>query len=139
MKKSEFKSLIKEALKEALLEDGVISGIIKESIRGAITAATITSPAREERKIVEEKHPDGLIERKKQAPDRSKLNEIKKRLLDVINKDAYGGVDLFEGTTPLPDSPSTPEGQAANPMKGLAPHDPGVDLSVFGRAFGKKD
>ena len=57
------------------------------------------------------------------------LLEQKRKMLDAIGKDAYNGVDLFEGTTPAPQSKSTPHGSKA--LDGVAPNDPGVDISSF--------
>jgi hypothetical protein len=56
-------------------------------------------------------------------------------MLDSIGRDAYNGVDLFEGTTPMSDrdggrSARSPHGSKA--LDGVAPNDPGVDLSAFG-------
>ncbi len=56
-------------------------------------------------------------------------------MLDAIGRDAYGGVNVFEGTTPAP--AATTEGQAKGPLSDVAPNDPGVDISgLFGdKAF----
>mgnify|MGYP005729963061 FL=1 len=54
-------------------------------------------------------------------------------MLDAIGNDAYNGVDIFEGTTPMNESrrsSSGPSGSGA--LDGVAPNDPGVDLSSFG-------
>ena len=42
-----------------------------------------------------------------------------------------GGVDVFKGTTP---APATVQESVGNPLGGVAPNDPGVDISkLFGR------
>ena len=46
-------------------------------------------------------------------------------LLDAIGNDSYGGVDLFEGTTPAPAQRSTPAGS----VDLGDPSDSGVDIS----------
>ena len=51
----------------------------------------------------------------------------KKKLLDAIGKDAYNGVNVFEGTTAAPAAMN--ESQAQGPLSGVAPNDPGVDIS----------
>jgi flagellin-like hook-associated protein FlgL len=63
------------------------------------------------------------------------LKQRKKQLLDAIGRDAYGGVNVFEGTTPAP--AATNEGQARGPLADVSPNDPGVDISgLFGdKAF----
>ena len=52
--------------------------------------------------------------------------ERKRKLLDSIGRDAYNGVNLFEGTTP---APAPISGQGQGPLDGVAPSDPGVDIS----------
>ena len=52
--------------------------------------------------------------------------ERKRKLLDSIGRDAYNGVNLFEGTTPAPTPTS---GQGQGPLDGVSPNDPGVDIS----------
>ena len=69
---------------------------------------------------------DEDAKRRRQAKEK-KLNETRKTLLGAINKDAYGGVDLFEGTTPMQESKSGGPGSA---LAGVAPNDDaGVDIS----------
>ena len=46
--------------------------------------------------------------------------------MDSIGQGAYNGVNLFEGTTPAPAQGSA-QGQGA--LEGVAPNDPGVDIS----------
>ncbi len=48
--------------------------------------------------------------------------------MDAIGRDAYNGVNLFEGTTPAPAQSST-QGQSA--LGGVAANDPGVDISAL--------
>jgi hypothetical protein len=61
------------------------------------------------------------------------LRQKKKKLLDAIGKDAYNGVNIFEGTTPTAAAPS--QGQTQGPLHGVSPNDPGVDISSL---FGEK-
>jgi hypothetical protein len=61
----------------------------------------------------------------------SKLKQAKqnrRKLLDAVGSDSFGGVDLFEGTAPAP-AQQSPESQASSPLGGIAPGDPGVDIS----------
>ena len=111
------KPLIKECIKEVIFEeDGALSHIIKEVAVGMsgkqqITETKYTAP--------------------KPTPKRSnkQLKHQKKRLLDAIGKDAYGGIDIFEGTTPVPAQNSGGQG----PLSGIDGSDPGVDISnLFG-------
>tara|TARA_Y100000592_G_scaffold94279_1_gene158795 strand:+ start:484 stop:900 length:417 start_codon:yes stop_codon:yes gene_type:complete len=120
MKKNELKKilkpLIKECIKEVIFEEGTLSTIISEVMKGTsgsqqIVETTAQRPkqnfARQERKMQEAK-------------------ERKQKLLDSIGRDAFNGVNLFEGTTPTT-APSSTQGQG--PLDNVAPNDPGVDIS----------
>jgi len=119
MKKNELKKilkpLIKECIKEVIFEEGALSTIISEVMKGTSGSQPIVEVkahqpkqdfAREEKKLKEAK-------------------ERKRKLLDSIGTDAYNGVNLFEGTTPAP----AQKQQGQGPLDGIAPSDPGVDIS----------
>ena len=132
MKKSEFKKLIKpivaECIQESLLEGGIISGIIAEVVKGMSGAPRLP--------IVEDQQPvdSGAQRMRRNAFDKKqtqKLQEQKSKLMSAIGKDAYNGVDLFEGTTPTR-SQMSPR-QQAGALSSQAPGDPGVDITnLFG-------
>lgn len=117
MKKDELKKilkpLIKECIKEVIFEEGTLSTIISEVMKGTSGSQPIVETkakpkqnfARQERQMQEEK-------------------KRKRKLLDSIGRDAYNGVNLFEGTTP---APANTGGQG--PLDSVAPNDPGVDIS----------
>jgi hypothetical protein len=108
------KPLIKECIKEVLFEEeGALSHVIKEVAAGLGT----------KQQIVEAK----AHITHKNTNNSSSLRKRKKDLLDAIGKDAYNGVNLFEGTTPTT-APAT-HGQAQGPLSGVSPSDPGVDIS----------
>ena len=99
MKKSELKSLlkpmIKECIKEVIFEEGILSNIVSEVAQGLggstlveaqHVPATETTPA-----------PAQLQEQEKRAS----VAKHKAELLAAINKESYGGIDIFEGTNPL--------------------------------------
>ena len=120
--KKVLKPLIKECIKEVLFEEeGALSHVIKEVAAGLTDKQQIN-----ETRI---KPP------KQKTNSGEQLRQRKKKLLDAIGKDAYGGVNVFEGTTPAP--AATNESQARGPLSDVAPHDPGVDISgIFGaKAF----
>ena len=127
MKKSELKSiikpLVKECITESLLEEGLLSNVISEVMKGmspVITeSALVADPTADVQKAAMREAQEAKLKQAKQ--DRRKL-------LDAIGSDSYGGVDLFEGTAPAP-AQKSPESQAANPLGGVAPGDPGVDIS----------
>ena len=131
MNKKELKALIKpivkECINEVLLQEGVLSSIISEVMIGtqaAVLKEQAPAPSKPKRKVeTDDEAMRRLQERKRQA------NNQKKKLLDAIGKDAYGGVDLFEGTQALssggnPDA----ETQAQGALSGYAPDDAGVNI-----------
>jgi len=139
VKKSELKQvlrpLIKECVKEVIFEDGVLSGIISEVVQGLggqtlvesrqSAAPTIQTPQRND---AEEARQQQLAKIKAME----KAKETRKKMLDAVGRDSYGGVDLFEGTTPT----KTPvESKQGDPLAGVSPNDSGVDISnLFGGA-----
>lgn len=143
MKKSELKELIKpivkecveESVQEILLESGLLSAVIKEVMKGALpvlTESTKQSALKQQTKQQESVRFNQLLqdlERDKQ----DKINEIKKENQE-INKSLsmkVGGIDVFKDTKP---APATIEESTGNPLSGIAPNDPGVDISrIFGR------
>jgi len=122
MKRSELKNiikpLVKECITEALIEEGLLSNVISEVMKGMSPVITEVAPVPERTPVMQE----ARRERTSQA------KENRKKLLDAIGKDSYGGVDLFEGTSPAP-AQRSPESQASSPLGGVAPGDPGVDIS----------
>ena len=122
--KKTLRPLIKECIKEVIFEEGVLSGIISEVVKGTSGQQLVEAPSRttyEKPQIDHEAH-------------QRKLKEHRRKMLDSIGTEAYNGVDLFEGTAPLSNRDSgrssAPAGSGA--LDGVAPNDPGVDLSSFG-------
>jgi hypothetical protein len=122
MKKSDLKKLIKpivkECIHETLIEEGLLSNIVSEVAVGLSTQ----SP------IVENRQPPTTRSHKK-ADSAAQT----RKLMDSIGKDAYNGVNLFEGTDPMT------QYEAAEPKGGSVdlgnPADSGVDIgSLVGDA-----
>ncbi len=125
MKKTELKQLIKplvkECIHEVLLEEGLLSNVVSEVAKGMqgnmmVETKTNSKPAQ------------NFVQ--KNLETKKKITEHRKKMLDAIGKDAYNGVDLFEGTTT--------EGMA-EPRPGAVdlgpPGDEGVDISsILGNA-----
>ena len=111
------KPLIKECIKEVIFEDGTLSSIISEVIQG------VGQPIVETKQRFPKKQ-QPQYETEEQA--RTRLNQKRKKMMDAIGKDAYNGVNLFEGTTP---APVQQEGRGA--LSDVDPSDPGVDISSF--------
>lgn len=124
MKKSEFKEMIKESVKEVLIEEGVLKNVISEVVKAVGQVQPAQQPVATQQTFTEQASLEAA-EKQKQ-----KLAETRKRMLDAIGKDSFGGVDLFEGTTPMkkggsPAAPATP----SSALEGVDPSDAGVDIS----------
>jgi hypothetical protein len=130
MKKSDLKQLIKplvkECIHEVLLEEGLLSNVVAEvakGLQGNLVVESRQPPAQGRPRE------DTQINRQAQK-SREGLKEHRRKLMDVIGKDSYGGIDLFEGTEPM---------HSQEPEEGHAdlgsPGDAGVDISsIFGNA-----
>ena len=117
------KPLIKQCIKEVIFEDGTLSNIVSEVARG-LGSTPVIAEARTPKKKMN-------LESETEAKQRL---QRKKQMLDAIGKDAYNGVDLFEGTTPAP----PPEQQGRGALSGVSPNDPGVDISSLPSSMWKK-
>ena len=117
MKKEELKKilkpLIKDCIKEVIFEEGVLSNIVSEVVKGVGTP------------IVEQKTQSrpALTSRSRDEVNK-KIAESRKRMLEAIGKESFGGVDLFENTEPMVSG-----GDTKSPLAGSHPRDPGVDIS----------
>ena len=127
--KKTLRPLVKQLVKETMQEEltTVISEIIKQ------TSST---------QIVEQKQ-QPVINRKLQeerTAEKQKLIEERRKRLEEVTKGAYGGINLFEGTTPAPaprDTSGTKGAESvASPLAGVDPSDSGVDISGLLRMTG---
>lgn len=133
MKKNQLKALIKpvvkECIQEVLLEEGLLSNVVSEVVKGMQQNLVVETRAPSPPVVREEPQ-----QMKQQAKDtRRKLVEHRRKLMDSIGSDAYNGIDLFEGTTPMS------QHEASTPKAGAVdlgnPNDAGVDISsIFGNA-----
>lgn len=125
MKKSDLKQLIKplvkECIHEVLIEEGMLSNIVSEVAQGMQAkplvesrAATPTPPNRD-------------AEARKMKETRKKMNARRQELMDSIGKDAYNGMDLFEGTAPM--TREETKGKSAGSVDLGSSSDSGVDIS----------
>ena len=124
MKKADLKKLIKplvkECIHEVLIEEGVLSNVVSEVAKGMQTNVVVENKKQDDRLFNED-----LQMKRSQEEGRLKLQEHRKKLLEAVSTDAYNGVDLFEGTTPM--APQT-EPQAGSVDLG-DPGSSGVDIS----------
>jgi hypothetical protein len=119
--KKVLKPLIKECIKEVMFEDGTLSSIIAEVMRGT----GVTKPIVESR---QQPRSQPRLETNEEAQTR--LNSKRKKLMSSMAKGAYNGVNLFEGTSPTSSPPST-DSQTHSSLAGVAPNDPGVDITAL--------
>ena len=131
MNKKELKALIKpivkECINEVLLQEGVLSSIISEVMIGtqaAVLKEQAPAPSKPSRRLETDEEAMRRIQERK-----SKSQNQRKKLLDAIGKDAYGGVDLFEGTEALKTGGSPDAGTSSRALSGYAADDSGVDIS----------
>jgi hypothetical protein len=124
MKKEELrraiKPMVKDCVYELLLEDGFLSTLISEVAKGLSNTTLLTERVAPPAPPAEERQPS--------RPDYA---EQKRGLMEAVGRDAYSGVDLFEGTTP-----SAPAPQQGSPMSGMDPSDRGVDISAIEKLVG---
>lgn len=115
MKRSDLKKvikpLVKECIQEVLLEEGLLSNVVSEVAKGLST------------NVVVERVQSSPEKKRQQQSNDIQIATQRKKMMETISKDAYNGVDLFEGTTPIADggAPGTPD---LGP-----PGDAGVDIS----------
>ncbi len=118
--KKVLKPLVRQCINEVLLEEGLLSTVIAEVMKGTGAARIVESTQPVQPKI------DNTAAREKK---RKQILERKKKLLDAIGTESYNGVNLFEGTTPTTSAPAPGQTQQQGPLSGVAPNDPGVDIS----------
>jgi len=130
MKKSDLKQLIKplvkECIHEVLLEEGLLSNVVAEVAKGLQGNLVVETQQKPPQRLFNE---DQQMKRKA-SDSRAKMNEHRKTLMDAVGRDAYGGIDLFEGTQPMKQS----DPEQGHPDLGDL-NDSGVDLSfILGHA-----
>ena len=134
MKRSELKKMIKpivkECVHETILNDGLLSNIISEVASGLGNQFIIEN---KETVVPQETNENSVrMEQLKESQRASR-----KKLLDEIGKDAFNGVDLFEGTSPIRDNGTPSATSQASPLSGQDPNDAGVDISGITALGGK--
>ena len=138
MKRSELKKLIKplvkECVQETILNDGLLSNIVSEVAQGMGNQFLVEN---KEQVVPAMSNENSVRMEAMSAQKKTQILESKKKLLDAIGKEAYGGVDIFEDTKPLRESKASLG--PADPLRsdGREPDDPGVDISGIMSLGGK--
>ena len=117
--------MIKECIKEVIFEEGILSNIVAEVAQGLGSTTLVEARQPTQPSFEDSINREALVEQKRAA-----VKKQRDQLLAAVNKEAYGGVDLFEGTSPLSSGGSVAKGpQAQGPLGDIDPQDPGVDIS----------
>ena len=128
--KKTLRPLVKQLVKEAMQEE--LSTVISEIIKQTSSAQIV-----EQRQKVQPVMNKQLQEEK--AAEKQRLIEERRKRLEEVTKGAYGGINLFEGTTPAPaprDTGAKAAESVASPLAGVDPSDSGVDISGLLRMTG---
>lgn len=127
--KKMLRPLVKQLVKEAMQEEltSVISEIVKQTGR-------VVETKQAQEPVVNEDY------RQQRIAEKQKALEERKKMLEEVSKKAYGGINIFEGTTPI-DTAGNPEqkineSMAGNPLADTDPSDPGVDIGGLLRITG---
>jgi len=128
MKKTQLKQLIKplvkECIHEVLLEEGLLTEVVAQVAAGMPRQQLVEStPAPRQTEDIFAKQ-----RTQKATQTKARLQEHRKKMMDAIGKDAFNGVDLFEGTEPLRKSGTVNEAHRPSVL-GDDPTDAGVDIS----------
>ena len=127
MKKSDLKKVLKpiiaECVRESLYEEGLLKNIVSQVVEGYSAGA---APIVETQAVTSTPSEKEINE---SSQVKAKLDETKRKMMQAIGQSSYGGVNVFEGTTPM----RSAEPQAGNVMEGVSPNDSGVDISKFAK------
>ena len=128
MKKTQLKQiikpLVKECIHEVLLEEGLLTEVVAQVAAGMPRQQLVeAAPAPRQTEDVFAKQ-----RAQKATQAKAKLQEHRKKMMDAIGRDAFNGVDLFEGTEPLRQSGTVNEAHRPSVL-GDDPTDAGVDIS----------
>ena len=143
MRKSELKKMLKpiveECIRETLYESGLLSSIISEVVQGVTAGQRLIREQQPQQPVAESRQRQEPVvdQRRVEREKKAELRKTKKNLLDSIGKEAYNGIDLFEGTTPLRNG-GNPSGGASSqgPFNGVDPGDPGVNIDSLTESLG---
>jgi len=114
------KPIIKECIHEVIIESGVLSNIVAEVAKG-MGNVLVESP-----QLLSTSAPKQNVNQEAIEHQKRRLSEQRKQLTTAIGNKAY--TNIFEGVEPMTAPIDSPTAQSA-PLAGVAPNDPGVDIS----------
>jgi len=121
------KPIIKECIHEVIIESGVLSNIVAEVAKG-MGNVLVESP-----QPLSTSAPARNINQEAIDQQKGRLDEQRKKLTSAIGNKAYA--NIFEGVQPM--SAQGDGASASSALAGVAPHDPGVDISGIMALSGK--
>ena len=129
MKKNDLKKLIKplvkECINEVLIEEGLLSNVVAEVAKGMQQSVIVESAP-----LTKQKDFDADLRMRRKAADTTKkLQEHRAKMMESVGKDAYNGVNLFEGTDALTSYETAPKEKKQGSVDLGDPRDSGVDIS----------
>ena len=129
--KKVLKPMIKECIHEILLGEGILSGIISEVAKGLGTDLNEKMETRAKPRPQQKSKSVNETFRNRMRGGRpnNKAKETKRSLMEAIGTDAYGGIDLFEGTQPLKSDGLSNNPSSQSPLANVEANDPGIDIS----------
>lgn len=111
------KECIEETLTETILTSGILSQVISEVLKGVNNSVIVENKTNNE---------ETRMSQIAKQSEKRQISESRKQMMDAIGKTSYGGVNIFEGIKEtIPDEKPS----VANPLSGIAAHDPGVDIT----------
>lgn len=129
MKKNDLKKLIKplvkECINEVLIEEGLLSNVVAEVAKGMQQSMIVEAAPPTRQKDFDA----DLRMRRKTADTTKKLQEHRAKMMESVGKDAYNGVNLFEGTEALTSYEAAPKEKKQGAVDLGDPRDSGVDIS----------
>jgi hypothetical protein len=129
------KPLVNECIKEALLEEGILSGIISEVAIGLSRGAILNeSPSHDEPPLLTRQKEEQL-EMTRRSTEEERQGRISR--LNESFGGKFGGVNIFEGTTPADVPPSSGNTSTHDALAGVDPADAGVDIRGLQAMVGK--
>lgn len=130
--KKVLKPLIRQTIKEVLLEEGVLSKVVAEVAVG-MQQSEVISESRKVRPSEESRKERLIASAKARQEAEERLEKERQERIKKLNE-STGLSGIFEGVKPIKES----QQGTSKALEGMAPDDPGVDISgILSLAGGK--